>query len=133
MNNLLYFASSADNKIYCLDAETGKERWTFYSEAPNRLVPFLYKGKVYFGSDDGNFYCLNALEGELIWKYKATISSRKIIGNGRIISVCPVRTGCIVRNDTVFFAAGLFPRQEVYIIALDANDGTEIWKKKQDG
>jgi len=133
MNNLLYFSSSSDNKVYCLNTESGKEHWSFYTEAPNRLAPFLYEGKVYFGSDDGNFYCLNALEGELIWKYKSTISSRKIIGNGRIVSVCPVRTGCIIQNDTVFFAAGLFPGQEVYLVALDANDGTEIWKKKQDG
>ena len=133
MKNLLYFASSADNKIYCINAETGKESWAFFTEAPNRLAPVVYKERVYFGSDDGIFYCLNALNGEPVWKYKATGSSRKIIGNGRIISVSPVRTGCIVRNDTVFFAAGLFPRQEVYTIALDANNGTEIWKKKQDG
>ena len=115
-----------------MDAETGRERWTFYSEAPNRLTPVLYHGKVYFGSDDGFFYCLDALDGRLIWKYKATTSSRKIIGNGRIISECPVRSGSIIRNDTVFFAAGLFPMHEVYLIALDAHNGTEIWKKKQD-
>ena len=132
LDNRIYFASSADHKIYCLNAHSGKEIWTFFTNAPNRIAPAISDNKLYFGSDDGCFYCLNAKSGKEIWKYQATTSPRKIMGNERIISTCPIRSGCVVKNDTVFFAAGLFPKQEVYIIALNAKNGVEIWKKKHD-
>ena len=56
----LFFGSSADNKVYCLDAATGAERWSFFTGGPVRLAPTVAKGRVYFGSDDGVVYCLQA-------------------------------------------------------------------------
>ena len=67
-NGLLYFGSSADDKIYCLDAASGKERWVFFTEGPVRLAPTIADGRVFVGSDDGNAYCLDAVTGKLIWK-----------------------------------------------------------------
>lgn len=129
----LYYASSGDNKVYCLDAHSGKEKWSFFTEGPNRVVPTIYKNNIYVGSDDGNVYCLKSGNGELVWKYKAGETSRILPGNGRMISLCPVRTGIIAKNGKIYFAAGLFPGVEVYVVALDAETGEEIWKKKQDG
>ena len=59
----LYFGSSADDKVYCLDARTGKPRWTFFTGGPVRLAPTVWQGKVYVGSDDGFVYCLDARPG----------------------------------------------------------------------
>ena len=70
--------------------------------------------------------------GDIIWTYTASNMSEKVIGNGRMISICPVRTGIIVKENTVYFAAGLFPTIDVYVIALNAETGTEIWREKQD-
>ena len=67
-NGLLYFGSSADDKIYCLDAKTGKEKWIFFTEGPVRLAPTIADGRVFVGSDDGHAYCLDAATGKLIWK-----------------------------------------------------------------
>lgn len=47
-----------------------------------------------------------------------------------MISVWPVRTGIIVEDGITYFGAGLFPKESVYLCALDALDGTEIWQKK---
>jgi len=124
----VYFSSSADDKVYCLDASTGRERWGFFTEGPVRLAPTVWNGKVYFGSDDGYVYCLKAKDGELIWRYKAAPEERRIPGNGRIISAWPVRSGVLVDDGIAYFCAGLFPSEKVYLCALDARDGREIWK-----
>ena len=35
----VYFGSSVDNKVYALDAATGEERWSFFTDGPIRLAP----------------------------------------------------------------------------------------------
>jgi len=127
VGDALYFGSSADDKIYSLDASTGEERWSFFTDAPVRLAPSIFEGKVYVGSDDGTVYCLDAANGSLLWEYRAASSNRKIPGNGRMISVWPVRTGVLVEDGIAYFGAGLFPREGVYMYALNARDGSEIW------
>ncbi|MDD4786965.1 MAG: PQQ-binding-like beta-propeller repeat protein, partial [Pirellulales bacterium] len=56
----VYFGSSADGKVYALDAATGKERWSARTGGPVRLAPAVWRDKVYVGSDDGCVYCLRA-------------------------------------------------------------------------
>ena len=31
---LVYFGPSADHKIYCLEASTGRTKWVFFTEGP---------------------------------------------------------------------------------------------------
>jgi len=130
--NTIFFGSSADDKVYALDARTGKERWTFFTEGPVRLAPFVSGDKVYVGSDDGCIYCLSRDDGSLLWKHRATDTDRMIPGNGRIISMWPVRTGLLVDKGNLYFAAGLFPNQGTFLSALNAEDGTVRWKRKVD-
>ncbi len=67
-NGLAYFCSMVDNKVYALDINTGKERWTYFAEGPVRFSPALWNKRIYFGSDDGYVYCLKAKTGKLVWK-----------------------------------------------------------------
>ena len=55
-NGLAYFCSSVDNKVYALDINTGKERWTYFAEGPVRFSPTIWNRRIYFGSDDR--FCL---------------------------------------------------------------------------
>ncbi|MBI2421688.1 MAG: PQQ-binding-like beta-propeller repeat protein [Candidatus Hydrogenedentes bacterium] len=126
----LYFGSSADDKLYCLDAATGEERWSFFAEGPIRLAPTLYQGKAYFGADDGYVYCLNAETGEEIWRHKAAPEDYRLPGNARIMSIYPVRTGVLVDNDIAYFCGGIFTFEGAYVCAVDANTGKALWKKK---
>jgi len=126
---LLYFASTADDKVYCLDSETGQQRWDFYTGGPVRIAPTLYQDKVYFGSDDGFVYCLDAQTGALKWKLHPAASDRLLPGNERIISVYPVRTGILIQNDIAYFASGIFPTEGVSLFAVDALTGKTIWKQ----
>jgi len=123
-----YFGSSTTNKVYSIDVGSGRIRWEFSTEGPVRFAPAVYDGKVYAGSDDGHVYCIDSEDGTLQWKYRAGPGDEKVIGNGRMISLWPVRTGVLVDDGMVYFAAGVFPYEGLYICALRAEDGSEVWK-----
>lgn len=123
----VFFGSSVDNQVYCLDAATGEIRWNFFTGGPVRLAPTLADGKVYVGSDDGYVYCLDAASGQVVWSFRAAGSDRRVIGSGRMISVWPVRTGVLVDEGVAYFGAGVFPGERIYLYAVNADDGTLIW------
>ncbi|MFC1497596.1 PQQ-binding-like beta-propeller repeat protein, partial [Verrucomicrobiota bacterium] len=132
-NGMVYFGSSTDHKIYALDLKTGEERWAFFTEGPVRFAP-VFKGKhVYSVSDDGYLYCLNADTGKLIWKFRGGPSDRKLIGNEHMISLWPARSGVIIENDKIYFAAGMWSREAVFIYCLNASDGKVIWRNDTSG
>lgn len=126
-----YFGSSADDKVYCLDAATGREKWAFFTEGPVRLAPSFAQGRIYVGSDDGNVYCWDADNGELVWKTRPGPRDYRIPGNGRVISAWPVRGSLVVMDGIVYGTAGMFPSEGVYLFALDAESGKERWRREQ--
>jgi len=128
----IFFGTSADDKVVCLDQKTGQQLWQFFAEGPVRLAPTLHDNKVYFGSDDGFVYCLGAEQGRLLWKNRLAPQERRIAGNERIISAWPVRSGVMAFNNHVRCAAGLFPRHGTWQFALDAASGQELAQGKID-
>lgn len=125
----VYFGSPVDDSIHCLDLTTGRTLWSHATEAPVRLAPTLAKGKVYAGSDDGHVYCLDAEDGRRIWKTRLGPRDVRLAGNGRVISLWPVRSGVLVMGDRVYAAAGVLPWEEVILAALDAETGKPHWKQ----
>ncbi len=126
--DLVYFGSSADHKVYALDAATGEQRWSFFTGGPVRLAPTVRQDKVFVGSDDGFVYCLKADNGELLWKIRGGPSDEKLLGNGKMISRWPIRTGVLVDEDVAYFGAGIFPHENVYLYAVRAKNGDLVWK-----
>ncbi len=125
--NGVYFGSSADNKVYCLDAASGRIRWTKITGGPVRLAPAVAGGRVYAGSDDGWAYCLNAADGSPVWKFRAAPENRRVLGNGKMISLWPLRSGVLVDGDRAYLSAGIFPAEGVFFHALDATSGRKVW------
>lgn len=123
----VYFGSSADDQVHCLDGVTGKERWTFFTEGPVRLAPTLHGANLFVGSDDGHAYCIST-EGKLIWRKRLAPSDYRIAGNNRIISAWPLRTGILVRDGLAYAGAGMFPSEGVHIVAFSSADGKEKWR-----
>lgn len=129
----VYFASSANGRVYCLDEATGGVRWTKASGAPVRLAPMLAGGKVYFGNDGGIAFCLDAKTGEELWRFQAAPENRRLLGNGRMISLWPLRSGVLVDDGVAYFTAGLFPNERVFLYAVDAQTGSLLWKNDTKG
>ncbi|HDP34598.1 MAG TPA: hypothetical protein ENN29_05755, partial [Candidatus Hydrogenedentes bacterium] len=129
VGDAVYYGSSADDQVYCLDAATGVLRWRFFTEGPVRLAPTVADGRVYFSSDDGCAYCLDAKTGALVWRYSPAELDRRLPGNSRIISYAPARTGVVVDAGVAYFFSGLFPPAQTYKCALDAATGNIIHSK----
>ena len=130
---LVYFGSSADDTVRALNAETGELVWRFTAGAPVRFAPTIARGKAYVASDDGRLYCLDAKTGELRWQFEGAPDDDRILGNGRMISRWPCRTGAVVVDDVVYFTAGMWPTEGVFVYALDAETGKELWSNDSSG
>lgn len=123
----VYFGSTADGRVVCQDLATGKESWSFFTNGPVRLAPAIHAGRVYVGSDDGWAYCLDAQSGAVVWKLRAGPNDERILARGRMISRWPVRTGLLVDAGKVYFGAGIFPHENIYLYAVDAATGKVEW------
>jgi len=125
----VFFGSSSDHQVRCLDLQTGQTLWTFFTGGPVRLAPAVSGGRVYFGSDDGYAYCLDIRSGKTVWKKRAGPQSEWLIGRGEMISRWPVRTGILIDDGIAYFGAGIFPHEDVYLHALDAKTGRKVWNR----
>jgi len=130
MGKLLFVSSPNDGSITAYDTDTGAEKWTFFTEGPVRCAPVCYKNKIYAGSDDGCLYCLDARTGALVWKFRGAPEDRpdrRQLGNGHLVSLWPVRGGPVVKDDIVYFGAGIWPIFGIFLYALDAETGKVKW------
>ncbi len=127
-DGLVFFGSSAENKVYCLDGQTGAIRWKQRLGGPIRLAPTYADGRLYVGCDDGYAYCFEARTGRLGWRFHAAPEDRRVLGHGRMISLWPLRSSVLVDGGVAYLAAGIFPAEGVLLYALDAKTGREIWR-----
>jgi len=101
-NNNIYFCTSNGNKVFCLNALDGTEKWQYNTFASANSAPTVVNGKVFFGcqgygqssgqpDDPGVLYCLDAETGAEIWTHDTYInefidsSSPAIFGNSIFI------------------------------------------------
>ncbi|MFP6892180.1 MAG: PQQ-binding-like beta-propeller repeat protein, partial [Opitutales bacterium] len=126
-NGKLIVGSSWTDSVTAYDAATGEQAWRFLTEGPIRFAPAALDDRLFVGSDDGFLYCLQTDTGKLLWKFRAVSSTRKVLGNGRMISLWPVRGGPVAKEGKVWFAAGVWPMEGVYVYCLDAKTGKSIW------
>lgn len=124
----VYFGSAVDNGIHAVDARTGAQRWTFFTEGPVRLAPTVAEGRVYAGSDDGLVYCLDAKDGRLVWSARPGSGTTRILGAGRMSSLWPIRTSVLVDGGVAYCGTGIFPARETSVAAFDAATGKALWK-----
>lgn len=130
---MVFFGSSADDTVRALDERTGVEKWRFITGGPIRFAPQIEKGKVYVASDDGFVYCLEFATGKPLWTFRAAPEDERLIGNRRMISRWPIRTGILVDNGTVYCVAGIWPAEGVYVYALEADTGKVVWCNDKGG
>ncbi len=123
----MFIGFNDTDKLVALDAESGKELWRFYADGPIRFAPVVVEGRVLFCSDDGYLYCLDPASGKEHWKFRGAPSSRKGLGNRRLISSWPARGGPVAEDGTVYFASSIWPFMGIFIYALDVESGNVVW------
>lgn len=100
--------TDAPCRLYCLDAETGKEIWTFTSRSHIESSPQVLDGRVYFGAGDDGVICLNANDGKLLWNFpNAHVDLSPAISGGKLYA------------GTGYGKTGTF--------CLDAATGKQLW------
>jgi outer membrane protein assembly factor BamB len=129
----ILFGSSSDNKVYAFDAVSGKQKWEFFTNAPVRFSPTAWQDRAFVVSDDGWLYALSLDNGKLLWKHRGGPSDATVVGNERITSKWPARGGPVVLDNIVYFAAGVWPSDGMYLHALDAGTGKAVWQNDKTG
>jgi outer membrane protein assembly factor BamB len=113
-------------RLFCLDARTGKEIWKHeydcpydvsYSSGP-RCTPTIADGKVYSLGAMGDLHVLDAEKGTLLWSkdfkkdYNAKTPTWGFTGHPLVYKDTVV---CLVGGDNL-------------LVAFDKNTGKEVWK-----
>jgi len=129
----LFYGDSVDGSVTARDLTSGKLLWKFHTEGPIRFAPAVWQDRLFVASDDGRLYALATATGQLLWEQQGGPDQRSILGNERLISKWPARGGPVVVEDTVLFAAGIWPTDGIYLYALDARNGDVVWKNDQSG
>lgn len=85
-NGTLLACNGDGNKLYALDAGSGRQLWEFASYGPIESTPAAANGSVVVCSYDGFVYRLDASSGTVKWKFdtKSGIFSSPLIYEGRL-------------------------------------------------
>ncbi|MEL7498355.1 MAG: PQQ-binding-like beta-propeller repeat protein [Planctomycetota bacterium] len=114
-------------RVLCLDEKTGKEIWKHevdlvyaisYPAGP-RCTPVIEGDRVYTLGAEGNLYCFNLETGDVIWskelkkEYKTNSALWGYAGHP------------LIDGDNLITLAG---GRGSHVVALNKNDGTEVWR-----
>lgn len=142
------FIGSYDNKLYALEARTGRQQWAFSTEGGICGTPAVWRNLVLIGSEDFNVYGVQASTGQEAWTYRTwqqVRSSPRVHGealfigsddgfmhaleprNGRPLwkfrAWRPVRSSAAYAEGLVYFGS-----DDERIYAVDALTGQEKWR-----
>lgn len=124
----VYFGSTVDHQVHCLDLASGETLWTFFTGGPVRLAPTVSGASVLFGSDDGKVHCLDRASGAPRWQRLVAPDEEWLLARGEMISKWPVRTGILVHRGVAYYGAGIFPHENVYLEGVDVETGERVWR-----
>jgi outer membrane protein assembly factor BamB len=130
----VYVGESVGHGLVCLNADSGQVLWRFPTDARIDGPPRIARGRVVFGSRDGNVYCLDAADGQLAWRFQAAAAKRWITAFGQMESAWPLRGSLPVIDDLVIAPAGYHPEADggIHVWALDIGTGAVRWKRVLD-
>lgn len=111
----VYFGSS-DERLYALDAASGKLAWAFKTGGVIHSSPAIGGKMVLVGSWDGVLYALDADSGEERWRFKTQTEQKHSILLG-------IQSSPTVDQDSVYIGA-----RDGYLYALDLASGARKWR-----
>ncbi len=133
--NNVYVVQKDAGTLHCLDAGTGKSKWSFTSGGRIDSPPVVHNGYVYFGSRDGFVYSLCSTEGKLAWRFHAAPAERQIISYDRLESAWPVHGSVMMLDGILYLSAGRsgFVDGGIYLYGLDPLTGKIIHSNRLEG
>ena len=116
----VYFGSS-DERVYALDAASGKLAWSFKTGGVIHSSPALANGMLLVGAWDGVLYALDADTGVERWRFKTGTEQQQSIMLG-------IQSSPSVDRDTVYIGS-----RDGYLYALDLATGSRKWRYDAQG
>lgn len=132
-NGLVCFGSSVDGTVTALDAANGAKKWTFFTGGPIRFAPTVWKDRIFVTSDDGFLYSVRMLTGELINRWRGGPRGDRVLGNNQIISKWPARGGSVIHDGVLYWAAGIWQSEGVFIHAMNPDTSELLWTNSESG
>jgi outer membrane protein assembly factor BamB len=118
------FHEDKNCKVYCVDAENGKEIWRFTTAGQTESSPAVANGKVYIGAGNDGVFCLDTKKGQKIWRYPPAQHKGRLLRFGGGISVAGKRVYCGTGIDRLQKG----DKGETAVFCLDADTGKLVWK-----
>jgi len=130
-DGMLLVASVDRYEITALDAENGRQIWSFTAGGRVDTPPTIHEGLVLFGSADGWAYCLRAADGRLVWRRRAAPRQRLVGAYGRLESAWPVHGSILLKDDVAYLAAGRSSYLDggIYLYALEPATGKVLQRQ----
>jgi len=125
----VFVASSSGNACVALNAVDGKETWRHHVQGAVRIAPAYDRGRIYFGSDDGQAYCVTSDTGTRAWSFRGSSDKTLIPADHKFISRYPCRTGVLVQGGNAYCGFGLLPWQDNHLASLNALTGATNYNK----
>jgi alcohol dehydrogenase (cytochrome c) len=123
------YISSPWNRVFALNAATGKEIWHYYYPVPkefgliygpwNRGVALAY-GLVFMGTVDNHLVALDAASGKEVWN----VNIENVQQCGCNITAAPL----VVKDKVIVGVTGGDSAHRGYINAFDARTGKRAWR-----
>jgi len=129
----LAFVADLDGTVTALELASGTVKWRHFTAARIYAPPSVADGRVYIGSGDGRITCLEAISGRELWVYDAAPMQRRIMVYGDLVNTWPITGGVIVREGTVYAAAGMLNIDGTSVVAIDARTGAVKWRNDSSG
>lgn len=130
---LVCYGSSVSGRVTALDISTGAQRWSFFTGGPVRFAPTVWKDRLFVVSDDGYLYCLKLSDGKLIDRWRGGPRDDRVLGNAQMISKWPARGGAVIHDGLLYWAAGIWQSEGVFIHAMNPETGEIVWTNDRSG
>lgn len=112
----LVYAGNESGELVAIDASNGDEEWVYETAAGIKSSVTLHEGTIYVTSADGTLHAVDAGSGDEEWTAAVTSGEYDLLG----------RAAPAVADGQVFVVLS------GALIALDSEDGTELWQKAKE-